>query len=164
MLSEQDQRRLDGERRAYQAWRSGDGRTPFTLWRREGYGVCKVLFHRWGSSAAFQLRYCLLWAIAKVPISWLKVALLRCMGVRIGKGVYMAPGIFIDAFYPHLIEIEDGAFLGVGCRLLTHEYAARFFRAGRVHIGRGSVVGGWSIVRCGVTIGSGVTVGAGSVV
>ncbi len=164
MLSEPDQRQLDGEKQAFRDWWAGDRARPFILHRHENYGVCRILFPNWRVSLWFNLRFALMYLIGRLPWSCPKIWLYRRMGVRIGRNVYIAPGAFLDAFYPHLIEIEDGGFLGVGCRLLTHEYTARFFRAGRVRVGKGSVVGGWSTVRCGVALGQAVTTGLGSVV
>jgi acetyltransferase-like isoleucine patch superfamily enzyme len=86
------------------------------------------------------------------------------MGVKIGKGVYIAPWVFLDGMFPHLIELEDGCFLGGGCKLLTHENTADRFRIGRVRIGTNSVIGAFSIIRSGVSIGCQVTTGLGSVV
>jgi acetyltransferase-like isoleucine patch superfamily enzyme len=164
MLSEQDQRQLDSEKRAFRDWWAGDRARPFVLQRRENYGVCRILFPNWWADVAFNLRFALMYLIGKLPWSALKVWLYRRMGVRIGRGVYIAPGVFIDAFYPQLIELDDGSFLGIGCRILAHEYTATFFRAGQVRVGKGSVVGAWSIIRCGVTLGQAVTTGLGSVV
>ena len=164
MLSEPDRRQLDAEKQAFRDWWAGEKDRPYLLKRHESYGVCRILFPDWLTTWRFNLRFVVMRAVGKVLTSWLKVRLYRLMGVRIGKGVYIAPDVFIDAFYPRLVEIEDGCFLGMGCRLLTHEYTAAAFRVGRVRVGKGSVVGGWSTIRCGVTLGQGVTTGLGSVV
>ena len=164
MLNEQDRRQLDSETQAFRDWWAGDQARPLILQRHENYGVCRILFPNWRVDLAFNLRFALMYLIGRLPWSCLKVWLYRRMGVRIGRSVYIAPGVFLDAFYPRLIEIEDGSFLGIGCRILTHEYTARSFRAGRVRVGRGAVVGAWSIIRCGVTLGLAVTTGLGSVV
>ena len=163
-MSDPDLQQLNGERQAFRDWWAGDQARPFVLYRHENYGVCRIIFPTRWIDLAFNLRFALMYLIGRLPWSCLKVWLYRRMGVRIGRGVYIAPGVFLDAFYPPLIEIADGGFLGIGCRILAHEYTATFFRAGRVRIGKGSVVGAWSIVRCGVTLGAGVTTGLGSVV
>lgn len=155
---------LDSERQAFRDWWAGDRIEPFVLKRCQSHCVCDILFPNWVLGLRFNLRFAAMHVIGKLPYSGLKVRLYRLMGVRIGKDVYIAPGVFIDAFYPQLIEIEDGAFLGIGCRVLTHEYTASAFRSGRVRIGKGSVVGAWSTIRCGVTMGQAVTTGLGSVV
>lgn len=95
-----------------------------------------------------------------VPVSPVKIWLLRRVGVKIGRDVYISPGVVFDPLFPELITIEDGVLLGLCCRLITHEYTTKNFRLGRVHIGRDSVIGGWALVRSGVRIGTGVTVGA----
>jgi acetyltransferase-like isoleucine patch superfamily enzyme len=72
--------------------------------------------------------------------------------------------VVIDPLYPQLVRIEAGALLGLGCRLMTHEYTATRFRLGRVHVGAGSVVGAFSTVRSGVRIGARATIGMHSFV
>jgi acetyltransferase-like isoleucine patch superfamily enzyme len=164
MLSEQDRQQLDSEMDAFRRWRAGDKNQPLVLKRHQNYCPCEILFQKKLENVKFYLRFAVMRIISALPSSTLKIWFYRLMGAKIGKDVFIAPGVFIDAFYPRLIEIEDDAFLGTGCRLLTHEYTADYFRAGRVRIGKGSVVGGWSIIRCGVTLGEKVTTGFGSVV
>jgi len=164
MLNEQDKQQLDSEMQAFRSWWAGDQSRPFVLKRQQNYCVCRILFPNWLTDLRFNLRFATMRIIGLLPSSTLKICFYRLMGVRIGKDVYIAPGVFIDAFYPRLIEIEDDSFLGMGCHLLAHEYTSDFFRAGRVRIGKGSVIGGWSTIRCGVTIGKRVTTGFGSVV
>jgi acetyltransferase-like isoleucine patch superfamily enzyme len=164
MLNEQDKQQLDSEMQAFRHWWAGDKNQPLVLKRHENYCPCEILFPNQLANMKFYLRFAIMRIISAMPSSTLKIWLYRLMGAKIGKDVFISPGVFIDAFYPRLIEIEDDVFLGTGCRLLTHEYTADCFRAGRVHIGKGSVVGGWSTVRCGVTLGKKVTTGLGSVV
>jgi len=143
---------------------AGDRSQPFHMARQETHCVCDVLFPGPWASLLFGLR-CLAGGIINgIPISSIKISLLRLMGVKIGKDVFIAPEVFIDPFYPWLIELEDDAFLGLGCRIFTHEYTADDFRIGRVRVGRGSVIGTYATLRCGVSIGRKVTVGACSFV
>lgn len=109
-------------------------------------------------------RYLMVSLAHHIPISPIKVWLLRRVGARIGRDVFISPGVVFDPLFPELITIEDGALLGLGCRLITHEYTATSFRLGRIHIGKGAVIGGWAMVRSGVTVGAGATVGACSFV
>jgi acetyltransferase-like isoleucine patch superfamily enzyme len=152
------------ERAAFHAWWSGDRRTPFVLTRREEYCVCDVLFPGlrtvWRYGIIGTLGYLAAW----LPGSTLKVFAYRILGARIGPHVYLAPGVILDPLYPELVEIEDNCFLGLGCRVYTHEYTATSFRLGRVRLGRGSVIGGHATVRSGVTIGAKATVGFDSLV
>lgn len=164
MLSDKDKqiRRMDLE--ALKTWWSGDKEQPFILPQRKAYNITTVLFPTLFSHIRFHLSYFIMTMIGKIPWSQVKIFLYRLMGVKIGKGVYIAPWVFLDGMYPQLIELEDGCFLGGGCKLLTHENATDRFRIGQIRIGANSVIGAFSIVRSGVTIGSNVTTGIGSIV
>lgn len=89
-------------------------------------------------------------------IDWspLKVALYRAAGFRIGKGVFISPDVILDPHFPALVDIGDHAIIGWGTHLFTHEFDGRKYRLGRIHIGAGAVIGGFSIIRGGVSIGS----------
>lgn len=92
-------------------------------------------------------------ACKKVPSIGLKNSLYRMIGVKIGKDVAIAPDVLIDPFFPELIEIKDGAIVGWGANILTHEFTIRHTRIGRVTIGRQALIGCFSTVRSGVEIG-----------
>jgi acetyltransferase-like isoleucine patch superfamily enzyme len=109
-------------------------------------------------------RYLLTSLARWIPLSPAKVWLLRRAGMRIGRDVYISPGVVVDPLFPELITLEDDVLLGMGCRLFTHEYSATAFRLGRIRVGRGAVIGGWALVRSGVSVGAGATVGACSFV
>lgn len=164
MLSKADRRQQQAEAEALAAWWVGTQDEPFVLPRHEAYCVCPILFPSLVSKVRLALRSAAMAVIGWLPSSMLKAFFYRLVGVRIGREVYISPGVVIDPFYPWLIELEDRVFLGFRCSLLTHEYTASNFRIGRVRIGRGTVVGAYSIVRSGVSIGSRVTTGLGSVV
>ena len=164
MLTEQDRQQLRNEIEEFHRWWAGDKNKPLVLKRHQNYCPCEILFPNQLENVKFYLRFAAMRIISILPSSTLKIYFYRLMGAKIGKDVFISLGVFIDAFYPWLIEIEDDVFLGTGCRLLTHEYTADCFRAGLVRIGKGSVVGGWSTIRCGVTLGQKVTTGLGSVV
>jgi serine acetyltransferase len=83
----------------------------------------------------------------------LKNALLRSIGVKIGKHVFIAATVELDIQFPELITIEDGAILGMHSHIATHEVTHTHIRLGKVHIGKNALVGGQATVRSGVTIG-----------
>ncbi len=105
-------------------------------------------------------RYLVISTANFVPVSGIKIFLLRFLGAQVGRDVYVSPGVVFDPLFPELITIGDGVLLGLGCRILTHEYTTRNFRLGCVRIGKDSVVGAWSTLRSGVNIGANVTIGA----
>jgi len=82
-----------------------------------------------------------------------KNALLRSLGMKIGKDVFIAATVELDIQFPELITIEDGAILGMHSHISTHEVTHAHIRLGRVSIGKNAMVGGRATVRSGVTIG-----------
>ncbi|MEK7271240.1 MAG: hypothetical protein AAB215_09910 [Planctomycetota bacterium] len=99
-----------------------------------------------------------------MPTCRSKAFFYRLAGATIGRRVCIAPGAILDPIYPQLVVLEDDACLGMGSRILTHEYTATNFRIGRVRVCRKAVVGAWSTVRSGVTVGEGATIGFQSLV
>ncbi len=88
----------------------------------------------------------------------LKNFLLRSIGVRIGNRVFIASTVALDLQFPELITIEDGAILGMGSHIATHEVTHTHIRLGKVRIGKNSLIGGQATVRSGVTIGENAVV------
>ena len=84
------------------------------------------------------------------------------IGMRIGKNVGIAPEVLIDPFYPELITIEDNVIIGWGTRILCHEFTETHIRFGKVHIKHNALLGAFSTVRAGVTVGEGAVVGMDS--
>jgi maltose O-acetyltransferase len=110
------------------------------------------------------LRGVLMKIALNLPFNGLKVWLLRRVGVKIGHNVYISIGAWIDAVYPQLVTIEDDVLIGMDARIMTHEFRFDEFRAGKVVIRRRAVVGGFSLIACGVEIGEGAEVAGGAVV
>ena len=105
----------------------------------------------------------------------LRPAIIRKMGAKVGKGVFIGDHVTIDSGHADLIEIGDYAHITGGCRLLCHqrdlsEYcvgdnaALCGYRLGKIHIGKGCMIGMETMIMPGVTIGEGAIVGAGSLV
>jgi maltose O-acetyltransferase len=99
-----------------------------------------------------------------LPSARLKNMLYRMIGVDVGEGVVIAPHVQIDPIMPEKISIGDGAVIGWGAEILTHEFVDGTFRTGKVEIGEGCTIGVRSVVRSGVTIGDGAIVGMHSFV
>ena len=123
-----------------------------------------VLWPTFGSLVRQHLRSLVVMLAGIVPTSCVKVWLYRLTGARIGRNVDISPGVVIDPLYPQLITLGDGCCLGLGCRLLAHEITAYDFRLGRITVASGAVIGAYSTVRSGVSIGSKATIGFNSFV
>jgi len=89
-----------------------------------------------------------------------RVQLHRARGVHIGKGVFIGEDVLLETAYPHLITIEDGAWIGVRVTVIAH---MRELMQG-VRIEHDVFVGPGVIILPNVTIGQGAVVTAGSVV
>ena len=89
----------------------------------------------------------------------LRVWLHRWRGVKIGKRVWIGYDAMIETSYPHLVEIQDGALVGIRATIIAH-----FCESRGVIIGAGAVLGPGVIILPNVTIGEGAVVTAGSVV
>lgn len=101
--------------------------------------------------------------------------ILRRLGCKIGKNVFIGDHVRIDAGHADLIYIDDHAHITGGCRLLCHQRDLRHYckgddaaklsyRLGEIHVGKGVMIGMESMIMPGVTIGDGAIVGAGSLV
>ncbi len=105
----------------------------------------------------------------------LRPFLLKRMGAKVGKNVYIGDHVNFDQNRSHLITIGDHVHIDSGCRILCHkrdltnyfvddDYAKLPYKELPVKIGDGTSVGMESFVMPGVTIGKGVIIGAGSLV
>jgi len=101
--------------------------------------------------------------VLKLPFNKPKLFWLRRRGARIGKNVYISPGVWIDPVYTDLLTIEDDVFVGMFGKITLHEYRIDEFRAGRVILRKGSFIGAAASIGCGVEVGEGATVAAGTV-
>ena len=98
------------------------------------------------------------------PFNSVRVWMLRRVGVKIGRNVFVSVGVLIDPVYPQLVTIEDDVLIGTEARLMTHEFRMTEFRAGKVIIRRRAVIGGFSLIAPGVEIGEGAEVAGAAVV
>jgi serine acetyltransferase len=116
------------------------------------------------AAAWFYLRAAVLLAVVRWPFSGLKLWLLRRAGACIGRRVYISADVWIDPSFPQLLTIEDDVMVGVGVRIALHEYGRDEFRAGRVVIRQGAVIGGFALLGQGVEVGAGAVVAGGAAV
>jgi acetyltransferase-like isoleucine patch superfamily enzyme len=114
--------------------------------------------------ARFYLQATILLTLLKWPFNDLKVAALRCRGARVGRRVHISSDVWIDPIFPQLLTIEDNVLVGVGTKIALHEFGRDRFRAGRVTIRRGALIGGFALIGHGVEIGENAVVAGGAVV
>lgn len=89
----------------------------------------------------------------------LRVWLHRLRGVKLGKRVWIGYDAIIETSYPSLVEIRDGAAIGIRATIIAH------FRETRgVIIEEDAFIGPGVIIMPGTVIGRGSVVTAGSVV
>lgn len=164
MSKQQDKRRLDDDRRLVRRWLRDSAAEPLVIARHSAYEPWDVLCPTLAAKVRGNLRSLVVLLANALPVSSWKIAIYRLLGAKIGRGVYISPGVLIDPLYPELITLGDNCLLGLGCRLLTHEVTAGNFRLGRITIGARSVIGAYATVRSGVSIGRKVTIGFNSFV
>lgn len=101
--------------------------------------------------------------------------LLRRMGAKVGKNVFIGDHCRFDQNHADLITLDDHAHIASGTRLLCHQrnlskycigddYAKLPYILAPIHLCKGCCIGMESMVMPGVTIGEGAIVGAASLV
>ena len=98
------------------------------------------------------------------PSLRLKNALYRLVGIKIGHGVRISPGVMFDFFWPELIELGDGAIIGYGTTILAHEFRIENYRIGNVNVGKKTLIGANCTILAGVSVGDDSQVSAMSLV
>ena len=115
------------------------------------------------------------WILEPINPRMLRPFLLRRIGCKVGKGVFIGDHVMIDRNHADLITLDDYAHITGGCRLLCHQRdlsdykigdnAATFgYKLAPITVGTGCMIGMESFIMPGVTIGEGAIVGAGSLV
>ena len=100
---------------------------------------------------------------------------LRRIGCKVGKNVFIGSQVYIDSGYANLIEIEDYVHVTARCLLLCHERnlsnyykndnASKLkYKTGKIILKRGCMIGMNTMIMPGVTVGEGAIVGAYSLV
>jgi len=89
----------------------------------------------------------------------LRVRLHRLRGVHIGQEVFISEDVILETSSPHLITIEDRAWIGIRATVIAHMRELR-----GVKIEHDAFVGPGAIILPNVTIGHGAVVTAGSIV
>lgn len=115
------------------------------------------------------------WILAPIEPRMLRPFLLRRLGAKVGKGVFVGDHVLVDENHADLITVEDHAHITGKTILLCHkreladyyigdDYAKLPYKYGKIHLGKGCSTGTGTLIMPGVTIGEGAIVGAGSLV
>lgn len=89
-----------------------------------------------------------------LPPAAAKSFLLRSfLRMNIGKNIGISAEVGFDRLFPELITIDDNVIIGWKAHILTHEFTQQNIRLGRVHIKENALIGAFSTIRSGVTIG-----------
>lgn len=138
-----------------------------------GSALCK--FYK-KTRNVFLMKYCFNIAIlAPFNSKRIRPVLLRWMGCKVGKGVFIGDNVRIDMNFPEMITIGDNSYITGGTTLLCHKRDISTYKKGDqlfdlpykkapITIGKGCSTGTNTIILPGVTIGDGVVIGAGSLV
>jgi acetyltransferase-like isoleucine patch superfamily enzyme len=116
-------------------------------------------------------RYVMTFGMAIIPLSCLRVQLLRICGVRVGKGCYLGFNVICDTNYAELVTIGDHVTISHNTVIYAHtaspvesHLATLYNQVCPVTIENGAWISAGCIVLPGVTIARDCMVGAGSVV
>lgn len=112
----------------------------------------------------FYAKAWMLLTVLKLAWNGPKLWLLRWCGAKVGTNVFISTDVWIDPTFPQLLTIEDNVMVGVGVKIALHEFGPRQFRAGRVVIRKGAIIGGFALIGQGVEIGEGAVVAGGAAV
>lgn len=94
----------------------------------------------------------------------LRNKLYRCLGVKVGKNVFIAREVLIDDNFPELLTLEDGVVLSWRVVVLMHDTSRHPHIVAPVTIKRKALVGVGAIIMPGIIIGEYTQVGSGAVV
>lgn len=88
-----------------------------------------------------------------MPLHAIIFLLKKMLKMNIGKNVGITPITNLDYHYPELITIEDDVIVGMDASILCHEYQHDKIRLGRVILKKKCLIGAFTKIRSGVTVG-----------
>jgi acetyltransferase-like isoleucine patch superfamily enzyme len=106
---------------------------------------------------------------------FLRPKILKWIGCKIGKGVFIGSNVTVDSGHADLIELENHVHIAGHSILLCHQrdlgnycvgddYAKLGYKLGKITLKKGCLIGTNCMVMPGVTVGEGAIVGAFSLV
>ena len=105
----------------------------------------------------------------------LRPKIIRIIGCKVGKNVFIGSHVSFDSGHADLIELEDHVHIAAHSILLCHQrdlsnycvgddYAKLGYKTGRITLKKGCLLGTHTMVMPGVTVGEGALIGAYSLV
>ena len=115
------------------------------------------------------------WLLSPIAPRKLRPWLLRKIGAKVGKNVFIGSKVWIDTGHTNMLVIEDHVHIAGECTLLFHQrnlsdyhigddYAKLGYKVENVHLKKGCLIGQRTMIMPGVTIGEGSIIGAYSLV
>ena len=102
---------------------------------------------------------CILHILAmNIPFGRIKRTLYRLRGTKVGRGVDISSGVFIEESFPHLVTIEENVDIGPNVIIVTHDSSYHCIQQDiplicrEVIIKRNAYIGAGAIILPGVTI------------
>jgi acetyltransferase-like isoleucine patch superfamily enzyme len=147
------QRIRDGRRAVLAFFRSKNLKTIIDIKGLAHADVEKIVFGNPAAQMLMAVRFLVSMMLYPLPFSGLKVLFFRLCGARIGKNVYISPGVYIDMINPALLTIGNNVMIGMAANIAVHERTMETLSLGRVTIGSEVTIGGLTIIRHATTIG-----------
>lgn len=115
------------------------------------------------------------WLLAPILPRKLRPLILKKIGCKMGKNIFIGSNLWVDSGHAELIEMGDHVHIAAHCILLCHQrdlqnyyvnddYAKLPYKTGKIILKKGCLLGTHTMVMPGITIGEGAIVGAFSLV
>lgn len=131
--------------------------------RGAGHGMLNA--GRVVSRSRIAWRHVIVKLLSKMPGTRFKSTLTRrLLGVRMGRDVGLAYGVFLDPYDPSMISFGDNVLVGFDTAIFVHMFTLTRQRIRPVTIGNNVMIGAKCLIAPGVTIGDGASIAPGTVV
>lgn len=115
------------------------------------------------------------WILAPFEPRKLRPWVIRKLGAKVGKNVFIGSNVWIDSGHADMLILEDHVHIAGECTLLCHQrkltnycvgddYAKLGYKVANIHLKKGCLIGQRTMIMPGVTVGEGAIVGAYSLV
>lgn len=132
---------------------------------RRGIGHGMLEAHHVANRWLVALRHILVVLISKLPGSRFKSTITRrLLGIRMGRDVGLAYGVYLDPYSPSMISFGDNVIVGYGTRIFVHAFTLTRQRVRPVTIGSNVMIGADCLIAPGVTIGDNASIAPRTVV